>query len=515
MTTIAEIERRGAELKEQFDRGAISEDDFRTGMGALRFQDSQSRWWMLGAQSAKWYMFDGTRWIPSAPSDISVSLPLAQPEPTPPQPEFAPPIFEFAPQNAEPALEEKHPTPISESSPESVNAGAPISAPPESVTTYIRRQRVRRSRASSLIFLGVGALALLLVIAALLFGIDNLMAGRPISSFLGNASAAQVAPPPPSSGLPANAIAFISVGDQAFTQGQIDGAIAQYQRAAQAAPSSAVPLTRLARAYAFKGQIQDAVTRARQAVKIAPNDAEAGAQLCRALTWDSQVAEGIKTCEAAMKADSKNVNAHAFLTEAYLHANRVSDAKAQATVALQLAPQSAEAHRAQAWVLTLSGQKDTAVAEWKQTQSLEPNLFYRHYEVGEVQRLFYNSSADAVPAYQKTLALYNAYLPAVIRLGLAFIDINQPQNAIPHLRRATTLSPNDAQVIAGLGVAYQKMKQCPQAIPYFEQALKLDANNSTAQRGLNECKTGQPSSPPPAPPPLTVPLIPPTVIPSQ
>ncbi len=283
--------------------------------------------------------------------------------------------------------------------------------------------------------------------------------------------------------------------------------------AAQAAPSSAIPLTRLARVYSFKGQTQDATSRSRQAVKLAPNDAEASAQLCRALTWDGQVDEAIKICESAIKFDSKNVNAHAFLTEAYLHARRTLDAQAQATLAVQLAPQSAEAHRAQAWVLTLGNQKDSAVKEWKQTQTLEPNLFYRYYEVAEVQRVFYNSSADAVPAYQKTLALYSAYLPAIIRLGLAYIDINQPQNAIPHLRRAATLAPNDVQVIAGLGIAYGKTNQCPQGIPYLEQALKLDPNNSVAQRGIFECKGGQASGPVPASPIPTVPIIPPTVVP--
>ncbi len=507
MTTIAEIERRGAELKDKFDRGAITDEQFRTEMVALRFQDASRRWWMLGAQSAKWYMFDGTRWVPGTPPDIPVSLPSAQPEP-PPQTKSATQSVESAPsQEPAPAIEEYSirtlPPP-----PESVQPPPP----PESVTTYIRKERRERSRISP-VFILVGALAFIVFIAALIFSVDNLAPGRPISRLLGGASAAQLAPPAASSGLPANVLAMISAGDQAFAQGHIDTAIAQYQKSAQAAPSSAIPLTRLSRSYAFKGQIQDAINRSRQAVKVAPNDADASGQLCRALTWDGQVDEAIKTCESAIKTDSKNANARAFLTEAYLHAHRASDAQAQATVALQLAPQSAEAHRAQAWVLTLGGQKDAAVKEWKQTQTLDPNLFYRHYEVAEVQRVFFNSTAEAVPAYQKTLALYNSYLPAIVRLGLAFIDINQPQNAIPHLRRAATLSPNDIQVIAGLGIAYGKTNQCPQGIPYLEQALRLDPNNSAAQRGIFECKGGQASGPPPAPPVLTVPIVPPTVVP--
>lgn len=508
MTTIAEIERSGAELKDQFDRGAITDEQFRTGMVALRFQDASRRWWMLGAQSAKWYMFDGTRWVPGTPPDIPVSLPPAQSEPPPLEVKSVSQGIENAPsQEPAPAVEEYAISTLP-SPPKSVQPPPP----PESVTTYIRKEHRERLRISP-VFIVVGVFALFIFIAALIFSVDNLAPGRPITTLFGGASAAQTAPPATSSGLPANVIAMISAGDQAFAQGQIDIAIAQYQKSAQAAPSNAIPLTRLSRSYAFKGQIQDAINRSRQAVKVAPNDADASGQLCRALTWDGQVDEAIKMCEGAMKTDSKNVNVRAFLSEAYLHAQRTSDAQAQATVALQLAPQSAEAHRAQAWVLTLGGQKDAAVKEWKQTQTLDPNLFYRYYEVAEIQRVFYNSPAEAVPAYQKTLALYPSYLPAIVRLGLAFIDINQPLNAIPHLRRAATLSPNDLQVIAGLGIAYGKTNQCPQGIPYLEQVLKLDPNNSVAQRGIFECKGGQASGPPPALPVLTVPIVPPTAVP--
>jgi tetratricopeptide (TPR) repeat protein len=507
LATIAEIEKRGAELRDRFDRGAISEEDFRTAMVALRFQDASRRWWMLGAQSSKWYMFDGTRWVPGTPPDIQVELPSPLSGPQTAQTKPASQVVDnTAPEKSTAAIEEytiRTPPP-----PESVQPPGP----PESVATRIQPERRKGFRISP-IMVTVGALAFLVLIAGLLITVDNLASGRPISSLFGGASTAQLPSTGSSSGLPANVIVMISAGDQAFAQGQIDTAIAQYQKAAQTAPSSAIPLTRLSRSYAFKGQIQDAINRSRQAVKNASTDSDASGQLCRALTWDGQVDEAIKTCEGAIKIDSKNANAHAFLTEAYLHANRVSDAQAQATLALQLAPQSAEAHRAQAWVLTLGRQKDAAVKEWNQTQVLEPNLFYRYFEAAEVQRIYFNSTAAAVPGYQKTLELNNAYLPAIVRLGLAFVDINQPQSAIPPLRRAATLSPNDAQVIAGLGIAYQKTNQCSQGIPYLEQALKLDPNNSMAQRGMVECKGGQAAGPAPAPPVPTVPIVPPTAVP--
>lgn len=519
--TLADLVKRGAELKNKFSRGAINEDEFRAGMNALRFQDSQNRWWMLGAQSNKWYMFDGARWLPGKPPEIPVSLPFAQPAP-------ATPTSDYVPQYPTPTV--PAPSIVPESQPASVYSQSNYSpAPvrvddmsrfeppesPESVTQVVRRRR-RRSSFPTGLYVGVGAIGLVIFLALVLLGIDTIVAGKPITAlfartFGGASSAALPAP----TGLPANVIAMITAGDQAFAQGQIDTAIAQYQKATQAVQGSPIPLTRLARVYSYRGSVQDAITRARAASKIATQDAETMAQLCRALTWDGQLDEATKACESAIKLDSKNVNAHAFLTEVYLHTHRNSDAKAQATLALQLGPQYAEAHRAQAWVLTLSGQKELAQAEWNQTMTLEPTLFFRYYEAAEVTRVYYNDPANAIPNYQRALVLYNTYLPAITRLGIAYLNVNQPQNAIPQLRRATTLAPNNTEVIANLGLAYAKSNQCSQAVPYFEQALKIDANNSIAQRGVYECKTGAAPGPLPAPPALTAPILAPTAIPSQ
>jgi hypothetical protein len=82
--SVAEMERRFYELKGKLDVGAISEEEFKTEVEKLRFQDAQNRWWMIGAQSGKWYMYNGTRWIPGLP-------PSDRPAPTPPPPETTPP----------------------------------------------------------------------------------------------------------------------------------------------------------------------------------------------------------------------------------------------------------------------------------------------------------------------------------------------------------------------------------------------------------------------------------------
>src|SRR5512146_321640 len=79
--SVAEMERRFYELKGKLDVGALGEAEFKAEIEKLRFQDAQSRWWMIGAQSGRWYMYDGTRWVPGQPP--IETAPLASTSPTP------------------------------------------------------------------------------------------------------------------------------------------------------------------------------------------------------------------------------------------------------------------------------------------------------------------------------------------------------------------------------------------------------------------------------------------------
>lgn len=501
--TIEEIERRFYELKGKLDVGAITEAEFRAEIGKLRFQDAENRWWMIGAQSGKWYTYDGARWVPrQPPRDAAVTPP--PPEPTRATPGEAAESVTLAIRRSDLARQ------LAET------AGQPRPAVPSF------RPRVRRAPIPVFAIIGCATIAVMILVLAVWIAVDNLVPGKPISSLISGSTrggtptvAPRGTPPTASKVAPdGNVVALLAAGDQLVLQSQMEAALAQYQSAASIAPTSPAPLTRWSRVLAFKGQIQDAVAKARQAVQRGPNDADAHAALCRALAWSGQTNEAIAAGEKALQLDPKNANARASLAEAYLWARRSADAQAQTQAALQLAPQSAEAHRAQAWVLTLAGQKDAALAEWQQTVALEPDLFFRHLELGEVLRVFFRMPTEAAAAYRQSLSLYGASIPAISRLGLAYLDLNQPQHAVAQFQRAITLDPNNTDGYAYLGIAFARTNQCPQAIPYFEYALRMDANHSIARRGLDDCKAGKtPGVPAPAVP--NVPLAPPTLVPSS
>jgi len=62
-----EVEESFEQIKRKFRLGEISRREFIDKMKELRLKDDEGRFWMIGAQSRKWYYFDGKNWIRSDP----------------------------------------------------------------------------------------------------------------------------------------------------------------------------------------------------------------------------------------------------------------------------------------------------------------------------------------------------------------------------------------------------------------------------------------------------------------
>jgi hypothetical protein len=58
------------ELKKKFEAGDLSRQQFIDEMKKLRLKDAQGRYWMIGAQTGRWYYFDGRDWIASDPPPV-------------------------------------------------------------------------------------------------------------------------------------------------------------------------------------------------------------------------------------------------------------------------------------------------------------------------------------------------------------------------------------------------------------------------------------------------------------
>lgn len=57
------------QLSKQFRRGEISRDQYAEALRKLRLLDNEGRCWMIGAQTGRWYYYDGQKWIQSEPPE--------------------------------------------------------------------------------------------------------------------------------------------------------------------------------------------------------------------------------------------------------------------------------------------------------------------------------------------------------------------------------------------------------------------------------------------------------------
>jgi len=56
-------------LRKMFIRGEISREQFAESLRQLRLIDDEGKYWMIGAQTGKWYYYDGKNWIQSEPPE--------------------------------------------------------------------------------------------------------------------------------------------------------------------------------------------------------------------------------------------------------------------------------------------------------------------------------------------------------------------------------------------------------------------------------------------------------------
>ena len=68
------VEHDFSRLKKQFLRGELTREQFAQALRELRLVDEQGRCWMIGAQTGKWYYYDGKNWIQSVPPQSETSF---------------------------------------------------------------------------------------------------------------------------------------------------------------------------------------------------------------------------------------------------------------------------------------------------------------------------------------------------------------------------------------------------------------------------------------------------------
>jgi tetratricopeptide (TPR) repeat protein len=198
--------------------------------------------------------------------------------------------------------------------------------------------------------------------------------------------------------------AHINLGDAFILKGQVDDAVAQYQRALQINPDYPEALTNLGVALFRKGRVDDAVAQYQKALSIKPNFMQAHNDLGLALVQRGQVDDAVTHYQKALEINPNSAEIHTNLGNALFRKGQVDNAVAHYQKALEINPNYAETHDKLGNALLRKGQVDDAVAHYQKALEISPYDPETHYNLAKafVQK---GQLGAAITQFQEVLRL--------------------------------------------------------------------------------------------------------------
>jgi len=160
-----------------------------------------------------------------------------------------------------------------------------------------------------------------------------------------------------------------------------------------------------------KGQVDDAIAQYQKAVEIYPNYVAAHYNLGNALLQKGQLDTALAQYEKAVEIDPNDAAAHINLGNAFFQKQQLDEAVAQFQKAVEINPNDAEAQYNLGNALFQKGQLDEAVAQFQKALKIDPNSFATHYNLGGA--FFQKGQLDeAITQFQEVLRLKPDFSPA-------------------------------------------------------------------------------------------------------
>ena len=246
---------------------------------------------------------------------------------------------------------------------------------------------------------------------------------------------------------------YSNLGIVYLDRGQVDEALAQFQRALEINPHFAIAYANLSNALIQKGKADEATVQSQKALEINPNLDVGYNNLGLALVKKGRIEEGITQYRKAMAVN----------------------------------PYYALAHYNLGNVLSEKGDWDGALSEFQRAVELNPNDATAYNGLGNA--LQQKGRVDeAIARFQEAVALKSGFAPIRYNLGNALLQAGRLDDAIAQERKAVELKPDYFEAHNMLGVALAKKGKLAEAITQFQETLRLNPACVEAQKNLDKAQ---------------------------
>ncbi|HUB66857.1 MAG TPA: tetratricopeptide repeat protein, partial [Candidatus Methylacidiphilales bacterium] len=231
-----------------------------------------------------------------------------------------------------------------------------------------------------------------------------------------------------------------SLGFALLKKGQVDEAIARFQKALEIQPNCIEAHTEIAIALFQKGQVDEAVAQFQKVLEINPNDVETHDNLGKILVQKGQVDEAIIHFQKALKINPNNADVHIHLGDILSKRERLDEAIAQYQQALQINPNLVGVYDSLGNALIQRGQIDEAIVQFQKALKIDPKFVNAHFSLGNV--LIQKRQIDeAMVQYQASLKINPNFADAHFGLGVALVYKGQMDEAIAQFQKAVEINP--------------------------------------------------------------------------
>ena len=211
--------------------------------------------------------------------------------------------------------------------------------------------------------------------------------------------------------------------------------------------------------------------------------------------------EAGRALAAAHNIDPRNVDALYHLSQVYLGEARKDPRKKaglerafQETIGEIAAvdPDSFRLAQIRAAVYEADGKKAEAIRELETLFQHDPKARGLHYTLGclYIEQRQYGKAREQL---EKELQLGSPYPRTYLQLGHVFVELNQPERALPLLGKSLKIDPDSSGIVwADIGRAYRTMNQPGKAAAAYEKAIALGQRTSSVyyQLAMMTKKTG-------------------------
>lgn len=270
---------------------------------------------------------------------------------------------------------------------------------------------------------------------------------------------------------------YITLSRIASMQGQTALAMQQAQKALNLDPRSAEAYGALADVYAAQGKDQDAIATYQKAIDLAPDDWRWPVRLGNEEIGNGNLKDAIAQFQHGTELAQDNAIAYYDLGIANMQADRMDEARKALESALNIEP-SADIYAALGLVLLHDHHFDQAAEMLKESIDLDPTDYNAWGNLGTAYRWQGSEHDKAEAAYRKAIALGEAALKKdrddpelLVALADDYASAGDSANALPLLRQALALAPDNLSVAYEAGATYETLGKRNQAVPLVARAV--------------------------------------------